>query len=123
MNTKFDIKTFFICILSLIMIPLIVLIILLNDNTIKKSDNNLIEQENKLLEAEIVSLKNINKLNEDKITKLNIKADSLLVKLNENEKKIKILIKKRNEIPKTINNLSANDVASSLSDFIENASR
>ena len=65
----------------------------------------------------------MNKLNEDKITKLNLKSDSLIGKIIENEKEIKNLIKKRNEIPKSINSLSANDVASSLSDFIEKNSR
>lgn len=119
MNNKFDIKNIFIFVLSLI----IVLILIFHDNLTKKSDNNLIEQENKLLEAEIDSLKKINKINEEKLIKLNTKADSLILKLNESEKKIKFLIKKRNEIPKTINNLSANDVASSLSDFIESTSR
>jgi hypothetical protein len=120
MNTKIDIRNIFIGVLSLI----IVLFILFNNISSKKpDDNNLIEQKNKILEAEIISLKNINKLNEDKITKLNLKSDSLIVRIFENEKEIKNLLKKRNEIPKNINNLSANDVASSLSDFIEKTSR
>lgn len=120
MKIKFDIKNVMIVILSLI----VILTILFHRSSVKKiQKNNVFEKENKVLRAQIFYLNKMNKINEEKINKLNFQADSLMIKLSQNELEIKKLIKKRNEIPKSVNDLSANDVASALSDYIERASR
>lgn len=120
MKANFDIKNVFIGVLSAI---LVIMIIFNRGKLNKDTDMNKIEEENQIFKAQIQALNVINKVNEEKIKTLVLKADSLKTKLSENEKEIKKLIIKRNEIPKTVNNMSANDVASSLSDFIEGASR
>jgi hypothetical protein len=120
MNTKFDIKNVFIIVLS------VVLIFMLIFNRRPKNENsNLkdLEKQNVVLQHQNDSLMSLNQTYDYKISVLNHKADSIENKLIQSEIKIKELNKKKNEIPKIINSMSANDVANSFSDIIANSKR
>lgn len=120
MNTKFDIKNIFIIVLSAV----VIFMLIFNRGSKKEfSTPKDLEQKNIALQNQNDSLMSLNQTYDDKISVLNHKADSIENKLIQSEIKIKDLNKKKNEIPKIVNGMSANDVANSFSDIIANSKR
>ena len=112
---KIDIKDLFIIILSVVLIGFI-------NFTRKKQTQPITDSfDKKNAELKIIndSLMSINGKLICDLELINIKIDSLKDKLEDNKTIIKKLNDKKHEIPKYINTLSGDDVASSISNIIE----
>lgn len=116
MNKKIDIKTILIIVLTL----LLVIGVVFHKNKVNNSDSfEKITIENKGLLLKVDSLTKINAELDKNIMVINLKIDSTNKTLKETELELTKLNKRKNEIPRYINSLSANDVSSSLTEFIE----
>jgi hypothetical protein len=120
MNTKYDIKNIFIIVLSAVVI---IMLIFYRGPKKQISGSKDLEKENILLQRQNDSLMSLNETYGYKISVLKHKSDSIENKLIQSEIKIKELNKKKNEIPKIVNGMSANEVATSLSVIIANSKR
>lgn len=115
---KIDIKTWFIIILG---IALIISFFFGQRNKIdyKKDEITNLREENKKLLKKYDSLNIINNKIDILIVELNKKIDSNTQILSSTNKEIQDLKKKQNEIPRYVNNLSANGVSNAFTDFLD----
>jgi hypothetical protein len=120
MEKKLDFKYIFILILSAI---IIFMLIFYNSPKKEFTVDKELKKQNTLLQHLNDSLMLLNQTYDARITILIYKADSIENKLIQSEKRIKELNKKKNEIPKIVNAMSANDVANTFSDIIAKSKR
>ena len=114
---KIDIKTWFIIILG---IALIVTFMFGQKNNIDTHKDEItgLHNDNALLIKRNDSLINANVKLDTKILEINTKLETNVKELADTQLELDKLKKKKNEIPKIVNNMSANWVSSSFTDIL-----
>ena len=116
MEKKFDIKSI---IIAILLVVIFFGAFKIRSNEMEFRDFNELELENDKIKSINDRLIIENGLLDIRINAINLKIDSTTSLLKKNELELTKLKKRKNEIPKYVSTLSADDVASSLSEFIE----
>lgn len=113
-----DIKTIFIILLGLVIVFMILFRPKPNTEYYQNQIDTLREKNKNLLHKSD-SLKQLNFKLSNEINSLNKKVDSINVYLEDNQKEIKRLKKRKNEIFNYVNTMDANSVTNGFSDYIK----